>query len=124
MFWSAGLRNYDLSEIILASGLCTIVIYLGYLTWIIDTAPDGPRTIPAHTNNSSSLMLTLLNSYTVHDFMIQMITVNPTRKDYPKIVLLLYFFGNLIFMYIAFSSFGKILDNIGLMNHEEGKRDA
>ncbi len=113
-----------MSEIILASGLCTIGIYLGYLTWIIDTAPDGHRTVPAHTNNSASLMLTLLNSYTVHDFMIQMITVNPTRKDYPKIVLLLYFFGNLIFMFIAFSSFGKISDNIGLLNHEEGKRDA
>ena len=83
---------------------------MGYLTWVIDTAPDGPRTAPAHTPDSSSLMLTLLNSYTVQDFMIQMITVNPTRKDYPKIVILLYFFGNLIFMYIAYSSVGNLVD--------------
>ena len=59
------------------------------------------------------MMLVLLNSYTVHDFMIQLITENPKRKDYPMIVLWLYIIGNLVFMFTAFSS-------IGLLNRISG----
>lgn len=75
---------------------------------MIETAPSGPNVLPFYTGNSSALLLTLLNSYTVHDFMIQLITVNPQRKDYPKIIILLYLIGNLAFMFISFSAVGII----------------
>jgi hypothetical protein len=41
--------------------------------------------------------------------MIQLITNNPKRKDYPMIIVLLYFFGILAFLYTSCGSFGTYL---------------
>lgn len=75
---------------------------------MVSTAPEGSRKEPSFTGDSSAMMLALLNSYTVHDFMIQLITENPKRKDYPMIVLLLYIIGNFVFMFTAYSSVGLL----------------
>jgi len=101
-------RECDLSEIALASGITSIIGYVIYLIWVIDTAPQGPKFIPPTTSTSTTLILTLLNAYTIHDFLIQVITFNPNRKDYPKIVVILYFVANLVFMLACYSASGKL----------------
>lgn len=52
--------------------------------------------------------------------MIQVIIENPNRKSYPKIVLWLYFISNLVFMFVCYSSSGKIVINLGLVNRKPG----
>lgn len=106
--WVLALRNCHLSEIILASGLVSVCVYIAFLVWMVSTAPAGSRKEQSFTGDSSAMMLALLNSYTVHDFMIQLITENPKRKDYPMIVLLLYIIGNCVFMFAAYSSVGLL----------------
>jgi threonine/homoserine/homoserine lactone efflux protein len=102
--WVIGLRECDLSEIALASGVISIIGYVAYLVWMVDTAPSGPKRIPANTSMFDPLMLTLLNAYATHDFMIQVITFNPNRKDYPKIVVILFIVTTLVFMFACFSA--------------------
>ena len=104
MIWVITLRECDLSEIALASGITSIIGYIAYLIWMVDTAPSGPKHIPPTTLTATPLILTLLNSYTTHDFMIQVITFNPNRNDYPKIVLLLFVIANFVYMFTCFSA--------------------
>jgi hypothetical protein len=80
MLWVIALRNCDMNELVLASGLISIVAYMFFLVWTIGTSPEGEKSLPVYSGDSSALMLALLNSYTVHDFMIQLITANPNRK--------------------------------------------
>jgi hypothetical protein len=91
----------------LASGVTSIIGYIIYLLWVIDTAPPGEKSIPATSPDSPNLMLTLLNAYTIHDFLIQVITFNPNRKDYPKIIFWLYFVANLVFLLACYSASGR-----------------
>lgn len=74
---------------------------------MIDTAPSGPRHISATTDTATPLILTLLNAYATHDFMIQVITFNPNRKAYTKIVIILFIVSTLVFMFTCFSAEGK-----------------
>lgn len=107
MVWVIALRECDLSEVALASGITSIIGYIAYLIWMIDTAPPGPRHLSPTTDTATSLMLTLLNAYATHDFMIQVITFNPNRKAYTKIVITLFIVSTLVFMFACFSAQGK-----------------
>jgi hypothetical protein len=80
-----------------------------FLVWVVTTAPEGEKSLMPTNPKTPILLLTLLNAYTIHDFMIQVITINPTRKDYPRIVLWLYFVANIAFMFVCFSASGTHL---------------
>ena len=107
VIWVIALRECDLSEIALASGIASIIGYIAYLIWMIDTAPSGPRHLAATTDSATPLMLTLLNAYATHDFMIQVITFNPNRKAYTKIVITLFIVSTIVFMFTCLSAEGK-----------------
>lgn len=38
-FWVIGLREFDMSEVALASGITSIIGYMVYLFWVVETAP-------------------------------------------------------------------------------------
>jgi len=45
VIWSVGLREFDLSEVALASGITSIIGFLAFLTWALETAPSGSNFI-------------------------------------------------------------------------------
>ncbi len=103
ILWTGFLRETDLSEIILASGMASIVGFFAFLTFMTLKSENDKR-MPLFGDNAIPLTLSLLNSFTTHDFLIQVIISNPNRSSYRKIVMLLYFIGTACFIYAAFFS--------------------
>lgn len=106
ILWTGFLRETDLSEIVLASGITSIVGFFAFLTFM-SIKSEADKRLPLFGENTAPLTLGLLNSFTTHDFLIQVIISNPNRGAYRKIVLLLYFIGTACFIYAAFFSNSK-----------------
>jgi len=103
ILWTAFLRETDLSEIVLASGIASIIGFFAFLAFM-SLRSETHKRLPLFGANSTPLTLGLLNSFTTHDFLIQVIISNPNRSAYRKIVMLLYLIGTICFIYAAFFS--------------------
>lgn len=103
ILWTGFLRETDLSEVVLASGIASIIGFFAFLTFM-SAKSDSDKRMPLFGENAIPLTLGLLNSFTTHDFLIQVIISNPNRGAYRKIVILLYLIGTACFIYAAFFS--------------------
>jgi hypothetical protein len=107
IIWTAFLRETDLSEIVLASGITSIICFFAFLAFV-SLKNQGHRQITFFGENPTPLILGLLNSFTTHDFLIQVIVSNHNRDAYRTIVLLLYLIGTISFIFAAFFSSSTI----------------
>jgi hypothetical protein len=76
--------------------------------WAQSTSPSGPKTVPV-TGYPITMASTLIMGYSIHDFLVQNIVKNPSRKDYQKIVGITFIIGILACVYLTLGSFGMNL---------------
>lgn len=79
--------------------------YVIFLVWAQTTAPVGTKRVAA-VGEPMELAATLMMAFSIHGFLVSNILRNPDREQYNRIVGKTFFIGTLIYIFIAYGSFG------------------
>ena len=96
-----------MNDFALSVGLSSIVAFVGFLGWAYSNRPTGINTVPYIGSESSTFILAALNTFTIHDFLLQYIVHHSTKKNYTKIIILTFVIGAVIVLLISMGSLGN-----------------
>ena len=105
---TTALRSTHLSEKILAIGILSVIMYMGFLCWAHATAPTGPRSVPLATPNFINLGAALSMAYSVHDVVMQVLLKTTTKDKFTGVVRFVYVAGTIIYTFICFGCFSIV----------------
>ena len=101
------LRTSQINDFAISIGLISVIAFMGFMTWAFVHRPDGPKTVPAIGDLTSTYVLAALNTFTIHEFLMQYIVYHENRKNYTKIIIITFAIGAFITLYISLGSMGK-----------------